>query len=124
VIVIERVVLLSKKFGGIDEFCKLCGINAGSVRNARQRKSEVKEGTLDSIAQAIPNINLRWLLLGEGEMFLGGNRQDGDLSGKEFQENNTQYIIRLNDLLEKRVNELERELKKINPDAAKDLGIE
>lgn len=123
--VIERIEQIAKKYGGVEKFAEKCGLNPGSLRNAIQRGSDVKSNTIESIVLEIPTLNLRWLLLGKGEPFLEkGKEEEGDLSGQQFKEDAAPYIAKLNDLLEKRVNELERELKKTDPQRAKDLGID
>lgn len=116
--------MLAKKFGTVEKFAEKCGLNVGSLRNAIHRGSEIKSSTIEAISRNVPNINLRWLLLGEGEMFVDLDRESGDLSGQELQEDKIEYITQLNDLLSKRVKELEREIKRDDPDKARELGID
>ena len=120
--VIERINVLAKNYGSIENFCDVVKINVGSLRNAIHRKSEVREGTIEAIVKAIPNLNLRWLLLGEGEMFVSDYDQRDTPTAVE--DPATPYVAKINDLLEKRVQVLEREIKRLSPDVAKDLGID
>ncbi len=125
VTVIERIQVLSKEFGGIKKFAEKCGLNVNSLRTSINRNSDIKSEVVTKIIDALPNLNLRWLLLGEGAMWLTEyNREEGDLSGQQVQDREIKYITRLNDLLEKRVNELERKLKDVDPNEARDMGIE
>jgi|OM-RGC.v1.028567446 hypothetical protein len=115
--VIERIKVLAEKEGSVRKFAEKCGVNERTLSNAIQRGSELKENTIQSIVNAYPNLNLYWLLLGEGDMW-------NDTLTRQLMEERAQYVTRLNELLEQRVKELERELKKTDPARARDLGIE
>lgn len=116
--VIERIKVLAENEGSVRKFAEKCGLNERSLNTAIQRNSELKSGTIEQIVSAYPNLNLYWLVLGEGDMFVT------DTAEKERLADENGYIKRLNDLLEKRVQLLERELKNHNPDLAREHGIE
>lgn len=100
-------------------------INAGD-------QATVRSDTLEAIARAYPNLNTRWLLTGEGLMWLQED-QEGvsyaqDLSAeydnfRKRQEEQTELVKRVNTLLEQRVSILEREILDRDPELARKLGL-
>lgn len=49
---------------------------------------------------------------------------ENDQTINQLMEERAQYVTRLNELLERRIKELERELKRTDPDKARELGID
>ena len=101
-------------------------INAGD-------QATVRSDTLEAIAKAYPNLNTRWLLTGEGSMWLQEEGHEGisyaqDLATeyeifRKRQEEQTDLVKRLNTLLEQRVSLLEREIMDRDPELAGKLGL-
>ena len=86
----------------------------------------VKSDTLLAIIEAYPEINPTWLLTGRGDMYLTKEEQEAYSQAAEPMglyggDKMTDMVI---DLLEKRVAELEREIKRSDPDLAREIGIE
>ncbi|MCB0653206.1 MAG: hypothetical protein KDC85_18175 [Saprospiraceae bacterium] len=91
-----------------------------------KRDSGIKSSTIVSILKLYdnPKLNPLWLLLGEGKMWLDPGEEESmgmvDLDKQDEEE----VYKRMNKLLEQRVAELEREIKRKDPDLAGELGIE
>ena len=69
----------------IKKFEEICKLKPNVVQNAINRKSNMHDTMLGPIMQAFPNLSMRWVLLGQGEMLLNANtttsqemRQDPD----------------------------------------------
>lgn len=59
----------------VNSFSKKIGISQATLASMFNRGTEPKDAILDSIANAIPEINKIWLFTGKGEM-LNSNKQD------------------------------------------------
>ena len=52
----------------VEEFCRITHLKRGTVDKARKGKHGPRVETLDGITKGYPQLNLRWLITGEGEM--------------------------------------------------------
>lgn len=66
----ERLLMFIKSKGlSQREFCRKCNLSSAFVSNISKSISEDK---LLSIAEQFPDLNKAWLMLGEGDMTIGG----------------------------------------------------
>lgn len=103
------------------EFCKIVGYPQSSLSGFLNGKTNSPRlDLIEGIAQNFPELDIDWLITGQGQMIKqsytngeGEKEETGPISRKEIIE-----------LLKKRVNELEREIARKDPELAKKLGIE
>lgn len=62
---------LSYKKIGQTKFEEICGLSRGLVNNIR---GSISSKTMQKIENVFPELNLTWLLTGEGEMLKGGTQ--------------------------------------------------
>jgi len=62
---------LSYKKIGQTKFEEICGLSRGLVNNIR---GSISSKTMQKIESVFPELNLTWLLTGEGEMLKGGTQ--------------------------------------------------
>ena len=120
----ERIKILISQEGSQSHFCRKTGISTSALSNILMRNSGISSGNLEQIARAYPNLNLRWLLMGQEPRWTDGTASPtpAPASVQEVREPR-QIYERLVSLLENRVRELERALKRIDPEEAERLGI-
>ncbi len=120
----ERIKVLIRQEGSQSDFCRKTGISTSALSNILMRNSGISSGNLEQIAKTYPSLNLRWLLIGEEPMWMDGTAAPAAARGSVQEVREPQQIYeRLVSLLETRVRELERELKRIDPEEAERLGI-
>lgn len=116
----ERLKLLVNFEGSQTKFSQKTGLSYSAIGKTLKRGTGLTASSLEQIAAAYPTLNLRWLLLGEDPMWLDGQAEAPTKSSPAPE----LTYERMASLLDKRVKELERELKRIDPEEAKRLGIE
>lgn len=57
------------------EFGRIIGVSASFISSMRK---SLQPDKVTSIAQSFPDLNIQWLLTGEGNMLVGGNNVVGD----------------------------------------------
>jgi hypothetical protein len=104
-------------------FAEKAGLSSAAVSRMLKKADSVNSDTLLAIVNAYPEINPTWLLTGRGNMLLTAEEQEAlnKAAGSEDREKMMQRMI---DLLEDRVKVLEREIKKVDPDLAREIGID
>ena len=65
---IQRFAQLSKL--SIGKFEEAAGLNHNVIQNAIQRNSHMSDDTLGKIMTAFPQLSMKWVLIGKGEMLL------------------------------------------------------
>ena len=65
---IQRFAQLSKL--SIGKFEEAAGLNHNVIQNAIQRNSHMSDDTLGKIMMAFPDLSIKWVLTGRGEMLL------------------------------------------------------
>ena len=140
----ERIKILVDLEGSQTDFSNKTGIKRGTLSRVLVTGSGLTSTTLEQIAAAYPDLNLHWLLLGTGEMWSSNNQDDHHseqeqdpeedkqpeqhqitmISGQTFITNPEQTLLLMNELMLKRIRELEREMKLSDPERAKRLGID
>lgn len=123
----QRIKQLVRKEGRQVDFAKKTGINPATVSNIYAKEpSSVNSDTLVAIFQAYPKLNPRWLLLAEGKMWLTEKEQKEmvETNDPRVPEQLDKMLEEMNHLLKLRVAELEREIKRVDPDLAREIGIE
>jgi len=95
-----------------DDFAKKIGLKQGSIADWERGKSSPSIDTLVIIANSF-NINLHWLLTGQGEMFLGQTPQTSEFQANnnelEKQQKRLQDLQKQVDLLKKNIQEIDIE---------------
>lgn len=121
----QRVAILVDREKNASVFAKKIGISQPSLARMLKNDSGLRSSTVVAILKLYdnPKLNPAWLLMGEGEMWLNEGDEGAELGvGKD--EPDDSVVDRMVELLEHRVNELEREILRDNPSLAKKLGIE
>lgn len=65
----QRIALLSAEHGTQEQFSQDTSLSRSAVSNYIKGVSKPNAEALIRIASAIPNLNCRWLLTGEGDMY-------------------------------------------------------
>lgn len=117
----QRIAELVKIEGSQSKFAEKVGISQSALSYLIKKESGTNADTLILIAKAFPNLRSEWLLLGEGPMW---HDEDYVPPVDPKKETEDELVERINKLLEQRVAELEREIRRNNPDLADELGIE
>jgi len=90
------------------KFARKCGFNANVITNIRRKRCRMSEHVLGRILCAFPEINMNWLVIGEGEMMnLVVNEETNDNENHQKNRENSSEIIAL-------LKEIVQELKKLN----------
>lgn len=113
--VATRIKVLCELEGSQSNFADKIGIQRQTISRVVNRGTGIRSDTIEAIAIAYPQLNLRWLVLGEEPMWQKENEKqtqpDDEMKAKMI------------DLLETKVRVLERELKRLDPDLAEELGL-
>ena len=87
----ERLLNYLKYRGlGQNSFEDLCGLSQGTINKINHG---IRSDKLALIAKSCPDLNLRWLLLGEGEMLLEDSNTDSAVSVSAVQMENVQSVF-------------------------------
>ena len=125
--VYQRIKDLCDFEGSQRKFADKIKKSSANISSIIKNRTGVQSDTIVSILKVYPRLRPEWLLLDEGQMWLDGTNK-GLKNATEVNESMEGYadaqIERINKLLENRVNELEREIKRDNPGLAEELGIE
>lgn len=122
----DRLKILVESEGSQVAFSRKTGVKKGTLNSVLVKGTGLRSQTLDEIGRAYPNLNLRWLIIGDGEMWVTEDSQDEkaiagrDLSGGE----SDSAWEKLAAAQEKRIKVLEAYIKKNAPESMEDLGIE
>lgn len=117
----ERIAKLVEFEGSQIKFANKIGISQSALSKIIKKDTGAHGDTLIQIAKQYPRLRAEWLLLGEGPMW---HDEDYTPPVDPQKETEDELVERINKLLEQRVAELEREIKRNNPDLAEELGIE
>lgn len=95
----------------ISDFSEQIGFNQSTISSAINRNSDVTTKIVVAILKKFEAVNSRWLLLGEGEMFMRSNPMENILT-IQHTENNGGYINQSIGLVdcEKQIVHLQAEL--------------
>ncbi len=104
------------------EFCKIIGYPESSLSGFLNGKtSSPRIELIEGIVNHFPELDIVWLFSGSGQMLRDASEKNGGPAEEKLGSVTRTEII---ELLKKRVNELEREIARKDPDLAKALGIE
>lgn len=121
--VVDRIRMIVEREGKQIVFAEKAGLSSAAVSRMLKKADSVNSDTLLAIVNAYPEINPTWLLTGRGNMLLTAEEQEA-LNKTAGSEDREEMMQRMIDLLEDRVKVLEREIKKVDPDLAREIGIE
>ena len=119
----ERVKALADLEGSQTKLAAKAGLNNAAIsRIINANSTTIRSDTLLALLKAYPNLNARWFITGEGNMW-----EDSAASAKQPTQkgdiNQLQMLQRLTHLQEQRLAELEREIREQAPELAKRLGL-
>ncbi|MCB0845512.1 MAG: helix-turn-helix transcriptional regulator [Bacteroidetes bacterium] len=115
------------------EFCKITGYAENNLSNfLTGRTANPRIELVEALANHFPELDLVWLFSGSGRMLRESSDVAAekttlaDLRATEETEDKNEPITRkeIITLLMKRVNELEREIMRKDPELARELGID
>ena len=113
----QRVKALAELEDSKAKFAKKIGITPAGLSDMIKKDTGLRSSTIVAILKLYdnPKLNPSWLLLGEGEMWLEEPTEitDSDQSQED-------PLFRL---MKQRIQTLEREIRKNNPELADELGI-
>ena len=92
------------------QFCAECGIPAPSIS---AMEGNLATANIIKIARRYPNLNLRWLLLGEGPIFLDGEPESPVLQPSFVAPQNDPEIAFLRDMVSKQHDTIQRLISNI-----------
>ena len=92
---IQRFAQLSKLT--IGKFEEAAGLSHNVIQNAIQRNSHMSDDTVGKIMAAFPQLSMKWLLLGKGDMLLTTKELFGN-SGIQEEPNFARFIEKLNSI--------------------------
>ena len=116
-----RIKILAEHEGSQTKLANRAGLqNAAISRIINAETSTLRSDTLAAILLAYPNLNARWLLTGQGEVWTDGTPSPPSAADPAEQ---IETLQRLTELLEQRVRDLEREIRKQSPGLARQLGL-
>lgn len=87
-----------------------CGLSIGIINTARKRGKSLNGDNIEKILYTYKDLNARWLLTGEGEM-LSINETSPMIDIVEFLKKQNEELLEKIDLLNRKIGELENELK-------------
>jgi transcriptional regulator with XRE-family HTH domain len=115
----ERIEKICDFEGSQTKFSEKTGIVQQTISRIISKGSSIRSDNLAAIARAYPLLNIRWLLTGEGDMWVSEFRE-----GKTNQDSESHKLREeIISLLKDRINLLEENLKDKDPELAKKLGI-
>jgi transcriptional regulator with XRE-family HTH domain len=117
----KRIKILAEYEGSQTKLANRAGLqNAAISRIINAETSTLRSDTLEALLLAYPNLNARWLLTGQGEVWTDGTPSPASAADPAEQ---VQTLQRLAELLEQRVHDLEREISAGAPELARRLGL-
>lgn len=117
----ERIEKICQSEGSQKVVAEKTGIKQAVLSAIINRGSQVRSDTLKSILGAYPSLNARWLITGEGNMW-DGPPPEG-LEGVKAPASPPRPEL-FNQLLIQKLEEVARELKALDPEAYRRLGLE
>lgn len=117
----ERIRLLAESAGSQVKFAEKTGILPPTISRIIRQDGNVRSDNLALIARAYPDLNLRWLLIGEGPMWLEEPYAEEPLLLDEEKEALKDQIISLQ---QQQIAHLQRDIRRSCPELAKELGLE
>lgn len=107
------------------DFAESLKIQRSTLNGIIKDRQKPSFKAIQAILNAYPNINALWLITGEGEPFNDVKEvKSGNSKNESGEKLNPAWTeSRLIEFMDKRINELEREIKELDPETAKKLGI-
>lgn len=125
----ERLRMLARYEGNQSRVAEKIGLTTQSISKTIVTNAKIKSDTLESIANAYPELNMRWFLTGVGESGLDGEVpvvvpvEEKDPEKEELKEELlTMYKYKI-EVLERELGMIKREVKEHVPDLAKKLEL-
>lgn len=113
----ERLKILVDLEGSLAKFSKKTGIKTSSLSSVLVKDSGIRSNTIQTISKAYPNLNVHWLVTGEGEMWLKDNQ---GLSKEDKIKQEIDQLMAENSKLKKEVLQLLKD-KELNQEQIKKL---
>jgi hypothetical protein len=107
--IVERIKVLSKNYGTQKAFSTKVGMSEAALSYLLKNvDSDPKSSTITSIVMAFPSLNPKWLLLGEGKMWLS----DDELNAFELgtMEKSYEALLKGNQELQKELNQAQQKI--------------
>ncbi|MDH6354679.1 hypothetical protein M2132_001008 [Dysgonomonas sp. PH5-45] len=100
---IERLIdfidyLKSDRRGGRTNFERTVGISEGYITNALKKKASIGTEVISKIGVAYPELNVNWLLTGEGQMLKTKDNNRSEQAIEKYIQEIEALKIRINDL--------------------------
>jgi len=120
----ERIQALVEYEGSQTKLANKAGLNNAAIsRIINASSSTLRSDTLEAIVTAYPDLNARWLLTGQGAMWLDGKHAPATSPPPKNTAEQLRMLQRLTQLQEQRLSELEREIRERAPALARRLGL-
>lgn len=120
--VANRIRNLCEIEGSQSNFAEKTGIQRQTVSRIVNRNTGIRSDTIEAIAIAYPTLSLRWLILGEEPMW---QVEEESIQGREHRmQSDDEMKMKMIELLETKVRVLQREIKKLDPVLARELGLD
>lgn len=104
----ERILLFIEYAGlSIAEFERKCGLSNGAVS---KMGDNTRRSTIDRISIIFPDLNITWLLTGEGEMIKKPSQSIGEIQGN-VQGVNVNGSVNINEAVDKFLDEISAQRK-------------
>ena len=123
----ERIKVLAKFEGNQTKLAKKINSTSQSISKTISENRGVRTDTLEAIAKAYPQLNMRWFITGEGDSGLDEEVPEVPVEDPEkelLKEELLGVYKAQNKMLEEKVKMLEREIREQAPDLAVRLEIE
>ena len=107
--IVERIKILSKNYGTQKAFSIKVGMSEAALSYLLKNiDSDPKSSTITAIVMAFPTLNPKWLLLGEGKMWL----TDDELQAFELESMGNTYegLLNENKTLHKELTEAQQKI--------------
>lgn len=119
--IIERVRILIESEYSQSVFADKTNLTKATVSRIMNKEGQIRSDTLEAIALALPNLNTRWLLTGQGPIWLDQEEVSKTTTSSPGQSD--ARVERFIKLLEQRVQILEQIILENDPNLAKKVGL-
>lgn len=108
--------------GSQRKFAEKTGIAQTTISRMVSKQGNIRSDNILAIVEAYPNLNVKWLITGEGEMWISENEQPREtpLSDDEKEAMKDEMI----ELLKFQVNTMKKAILEKAPELAKYLNLE